>query len=594
MPRSPPVAHQTVYPLEAAPIADQQRDPMPRRLLPLVLLLSFLASAQTPSPFGPNVFVYTPHTPAAEMQSRIDSVYARQQHSEFSTARYAFLFLPGDYHLDVPIGFYTQVLGLGPAPDDTHITGNFHVDAANRSDNATTTFWRSAEGLSVTPTVTPMRWAVSQAVALRRMHIRGDIVLNQNNGWASGGWLSDTLVDGTVDSGTQQQWISRNAEWQTWHGANWNMVFVGVNHPPAGDWPSPPFTKINTVPVLREKPFLIADARGNFSMIVPALTHNTSGVSWHGGSTSGRSIPLSHFFIARPTDSADTINRSLAAGKNLIFTPGIYDLTDTLNITHKDTVVFGLGFATIHPITGKAAMHVADVDGVTVSGLLFDAGPKLSPVLLEVGTPGAHTSHTANPISLHDIFFRVGGAGPGKTINNLVLHADDTIVDHTWIWRADHGANVGWTDNLSANGLTVNGNNVTIYGLFVEHHQQYQVLWNGERGRTYFYQSEIPYDPPTQTDWRSSPATSGWASYKVADNVQSHEAFGLGVYSVFRHHNVTLSNAIETPVHPGIHFNHMITIALDNLGEITHIINATGDAATPDPHRTTPKLTTFP
>jgi hypothetical protein len=569
------------------------------RILPTLLALclaTHFTLAQSPkpnSPFGPNVFVYTPHTPAASMQSRIDAVYAEQQHAEFSTSRYAFLFLPGDYHLDIPIGFYTQVLGLGPTPDATHITGNVHVDAASPNNNATTTFWRSAEGFSVTPTVSPMRWAVSQAVALRRMHIHGDIVLNQDHGWASGGWLSDSVIDGTVDSGTQQQWISRNDEWSAWKGANWNMVFVGVNHPPAGDFPKPPYTTIDTVPVLREKPFLTADARGNFSVIVPALTHNTSGVSWHSGTTPGRSIPLSRFFIAKPSDSVAAINLAVASGQNLILTPGIYDLTDTINITRKDAVVLGLGFATLHPISGRPAMHVEDLDGITISGILFDAGPQLSPVLLEVGTPGAHTSHAANPISLHDIFFRVGGAGPGKTTNNLVIHADDTLVDHTWIWRADHGHNVGWTDNLSANGLTVNGNNVTIYGLFVEHHQQYQVLWNGNHGRTYFYQSEIPYDPPTQSAYSSAPGTDGWASYKVADTVTHHEAWGLGVYSVFRHPDVTLSSAIETPVHPGIHFHHMTTIALDNLGEITHVINATGPAATPGPGRRA-TVTNFP
>ena len=76
----------------------------------------------------------------------------------------------------------------------------------------------------------------------------------------------------------------------------------------------------------------------------------------------------------------------------------------------------------------------------------------------------------------------------------------------------------------------VNGNNVTLYGLFVEHHQQFQVLWNGERGRTYFYQSEIPYDPPDQASYTSAPGVKGWASYKVADSVTHHEAWGLGVY----------------------------------------------------------------
>ncbi len=114
----------------------------------------------------------------------------------------------------------------------------------------------------------------------------------------------------------------------------------------------------------------------------------------------------------------------------------------------------------------------------------------------------------------------------GRAKVNLLINSSDTIIDHTWIWRADHGAGVGWTSNLSDNGLVVNGNNVTAYGI-VEHHQQFQVLWNGNDGRTYFYQSEIPYDPPDQVSWTSAPGTNGWASYKVADSVTAHEAWGL-------------------------------------------------------------------
>ena len=569
-----------------------------KSLLLVVCLLCECAHSQStsfkaPSPFGPNVFVYTAATPTTEMQSRIDGIYARQQHSEFSRERYAFLFLPGAYNLDIPIGFYTQVLGLGETPDSVHITGNVRVDAASRNDNATTTFWRSAEGFSVTLTVSPMRWAVSQAVAFRRMHVHGDMVLNQNKGWASGGWMADTVVDGEVNSGTQQQWISRNTEWKSWRGSNWNMVFVGVDHPPEGDWPAPPFTKLDTVPVIREKPFLVADSRGRFSVVVPALTHNTRGVSWRGGRTAGRTVSVDRFYVAQPGDSAASINKQLAAGRNLLFTPGIYDLSEPIRVIHKDTIVFGLGFATLHPVAGTSAMQVADVDGVTVSGLLFDAGRERSPNLLEVGVAGQHRSHASNPISLHDVFFRVGGADVGQTVENLVVHSDDTLIDHTWIWRADHGNGVGWTSNLSDTGLTVNGNNVTVYGLFVEHHQKYQVLWNGNAGRTFFYQSEIPYDPPDQPSWRSSPTTSGWASYKVADNVQSHEAWGLGIYSVFRHPDVSLTRAIETPFRPAVRFHDMITVALDDLGQITHIVNDSGDAAIPKP-RVTPKLTSFP
>jgi hypothetical protein len=544
---------------------------------------------------GPNVLIFDPSMPEAGMQEKIDRIYASQQHREFGSARYALLFLPGQYHLDVPVGFYTQVLGLGATPDAVDIVGNVHSDASLPHNNATCTFWRAVEGLSVTPAGGSMQWAVSQAAPMRRMHVRGDLVLHQDRGWASGGWMSDTIVDGNVRSGSQQQWISRNSEWGGWIGANWNMVFVGVPHPPQGEWPSPPYTKVERAPIVREKPFLETDARGRWYVRMPALRKGSVGVTWHGGFTAGRLIPIGSFFVARPNvDDAATINAQLAAGKNVLFTPGNYDLTEPIRVTRADTVVMGLGFATLRPIRGSAAIVTADVDGIEIAGLLFDAGPQTSPNLLVIGSESSHADHARNPISLHDVFFRVGGAGPGRTEGNLLINSNDTIVDHTWIWRADHGTEVGWTKNLSRNGLVVNGNDVIAYGLFVEHHQQFQVLWNGNRGRTYFYQSEIPYDPPDQAAYTSAPRVNGWASYKVANKVTEHEAWGLGIYSVFRHPDVVLTRAIEVPRLPGVRFHHMITVALDDKGEISHVIDDLGGPTSLAPHRVEPKVAEFP
>ncbi len=532
--------------------------------------------------------------PAAQIQAQINRVYALEENAEFGPERYALLFLPGKYPVDIPIGFYTQVLGLGASPDDTEIDGNVHSDASLPHNNATCTFWRAAEGFSVKPTGGTMQWAVSQAAPFRRMHVRGNMVLHQNHGWASGGWMSDTLVDGNVDSGSQQQWIARNSEWRSWTGANWNMVFVGVPSPPAGEWPSPPYTKVDRAPVVREKPFLQVDAQGRWSVLVPALKVESQGITWREGSTPGGSIPLNNFYIARPdVDSAASLNAQLTKGKNLLLTPGIYDLDAPIRVTRPGTVVIGLGFATLKPTRGNAAMTTADKDGIEIAGLLFDAGPVLSPVLLEVGPEGSKMRHAANPICLHDVFFRVGGAGVGRTEVNLRVNSSDTIIDHTWIWRADHGAGVGWTSNTSANGLVVNGDRVTAYGLFVEHHQQFQVLWNGNDGRTYFYQSEIPYDPPDQASYSSAPGINGWASYKVADKVSAHEAWGLGVYSVFLRPDVTLSHAIEVPHNAGVRFHHMITVALGDKGEISNVIDDQGGPTSIKP-RVTPKVAQFP
>ncbi|HEV2578951.1 MAG TPA: coagulation factor 5/8 type domain-containing protein [Acidobacteriaceae bacterium] len=559
-----------------------------------ILCLSGTALAQIPD-FGPNVNVFSPDTPVSLMQQEIDKVYAIEQHSEFGSDRHAFLFLPGDYHVDIPIGFYTEVAGLGQTPDATHLIGNIHVDAAARNNNATTTFWRSAENFAVTPEGGTMRWAVSQAVPMRRLHVLGNLVLHQN-GWASGGWMSDTLVDGTVDSGPQQQWISRNSEWKNWTGSNWNMVFVGVPQAPAGEWPERTFTKVEKTPLELEKPYIVAPDAQHWSIVVPQLQRDTSGTSWsHNVRAPARTIPFRNVYLAHPgRDTAETLNTQLAKGMNILFVPGLYELDEPVRVSRPNTVLMGLGFATLKPVHGTAAIETSDADGIVLTGLLIDAGEKQSTVLVQVGPRGSTRDHHEHPIAIQDVFFRVGGAGVGKTRINLEINSSGTIVDHTWIWRADHGNGVGWDKNLSDNGIVVNGNDVTIYGLFVEHHEQFQVLWNGDGGRTYFYQSEIPYDPPNQAAYTSVRDVDGWASYKVADTVKKHEAWGLGVYSVFTYPDVFISHAIEVPQTPQVRLHHMITVCLLTHGGIRHIVDDAGDATQCAPHRVDPKLTEFP
>ena len=51
-------------------------------------------------------------------------------------------------------------------------------------------------------------------------------------------------------------------------------------------------------------------------------------------------------------------------GKNLLLTPGIYHLNRTIEVKRPDTVVLGLGFPTLVPQNGTAAMTVAGVPGV--------------------------------------------------------------------------------------------------------------------------------------------------------------------------------------------------------------------------------------
>ena len=347
--------------------------------------------------FGPNVIIFDPSIAQTTIQNQINSVFSTQGPAQFGTQRFALLFKPGTYNVNIPVGYYTQVLGLGALPDQVNITNQVHSDPVLPNNSALVNFWRGVENFSVTPPGGGMQWAVSQAVPFRRMHVRNNnLVLHLNGGFSSGGWISDSLIDFDVGSGSQQQWISRNTQWGSWTGHVWNMVFVGIPaNLPGGTWPTTPNTFVNPTPVSREKPFLWFDGT-SYAVFVPSLRTNTNGITWGAGQTPGTSIPISQFFIARAgVDTAATINAALAQGKHLLLTPGIYGLNDTIRVTSANTVVLGLGFATLRPDTGAIAMTVADVDGVKIGGVLFDAGATNSPVLLQVGRPAARPATPA-------------------------------------------------------------------------------------------------------------------------------------------------------------------------------------------------------
>ncbi|MFD0973718.1 discoidin domain-containing protein [Plantactinospora endophytica] len=537
--------------------------------------------------FGPNTFVFDPSTPTSTIQGRLNSLFTQQETAQFAPRRYAVLFKPGTYTADVNLGFFTQVAGLGMSPNDVNLNGHVRVEAFWMGGNATQNFWRAAENLSVTlPAGTIVeRWAVSQAAPYRRMHLRGagnQIQLwNGGDGWSSGGLMADTKIDGMVVSGSQQQWFSRNSEFGSWTGSVWNMVFTGVTGAPAPNFPNPSHTVVGQTPVVREKPFLYIDGTGEYRVFVPALRTNSQGTSWYNKTPAGSSISLSQFFVVRPGTTAATINAALAQGKNLLFTPGLYKTTETIRVTRPDTVVLGLGLATIEPQNGIPAMTVADVDGVKVAGIMFEAGATNSSVLMEVGPAGSSASHAANPTSLHDVFFRIGGAVPGKATTSLRINSHNVIGDHMWLWRADHGdpGTYGWNINTADTGLVVNGNNVTMYGLFVEHYQKTEVIWNGQGGRTYFFQNEKPYDPPNQAAFMNG-STRGYPAYKVADSVTSHQAWGLGSYCYFNvNPGVVNERSFEVPVNSGVQFRNMVTVSLGGVGTINRIINNSGGTA---------------
>ena len=570
--------------------------------------------------FGPNVCVFNDAMSQTTIQTDLNNIATQQVPvaSQFDGQRYAIFFQPGTYGsaadpLVFQVGYYTEVAGLGSMPQDTVIDGAIDVFnnlcTAGTSDcNSDDNFWRSLSNLDLNvdlPSSPPAYappvldaygagcansaeiWSASQADPIRRAIVNGSVVFQDycaTNNYASGGFIADSQVSGDLDFYGNQQYMVRNSDIGGANGCPqglWNMVYSGVEGAPA-----PVFTgqcEQNTVlsssPVTEEEPFLYTGSGGNYNVFVPATQHNSSGPSWASGQEAGTSIPLSKFFVASPSTPTLAITAALALGKDLILTPGVYDLDQPIVVSRPDTVILGLGFATLVPQHGNAAMIVVPDNGVKLSGLIIDAGPVNSPVLLSVGVPGAGSA--SDPDLIQDVFFRIGGAEttPVSATVSLLDNAGNSIIDDVWAWRADHGNAVGWTVNKASTGVVVTGNNVTAYGLAVEHYQDYEVVWSGQGGTEIFFQNEMPYDPPSQAAWMASPTEDGYPGFLVSPDVKTFQGYGMGSYSFFNQ-GVAIYAAMgfQAPDTPKVKFQDLFTRFLSGSGGINSVINGTGAA----------------
>lgn len=590
------------------------------------MLLFSAALAAIPSQtsaLGPNVHVFSPDDDMKKVAETVETVFKRQRYRQFGPERQAFLFLPGDYTKagTLNVGYYTQVLGLGRTPDEVKLA-NVKTPAALDKNNATCNFWVGIENVSIADTdnnADPyfnFQWAVSQAAPARRLHVFRKSVFDWYYGWASGGFVADCVFEKPAGSYSQQQYFYRNNIFGDGiYGINWNQVVVGCEGDFAAkskdggkllakcaptsvkgvssNWRAGGCTTIvDETEIAREKPFLFVDG-GKFKVFVPAIRRGAKGISWgegcaNGGMGEGKILDLARdFHVAKEgKDTAKTINAALAAGKNVLFTPGIYRVAEPIKVAKPGTIVLGIGEATIVPENGDAALKCADADGIVIAGLIFDA-ERASKRFVVVGVKKSERRHIDDPIFLVDLVYRVGGTGkPGKTDVCLEVNANDIVVDHMWIWRADHGDHTGWTANTSKNGIVVNGDGVSCYGLFVEHFQEHDVLWNGEDGKVFFLQNEKCYDPPGNATWMSHGGKKkGYAAYKVSDGVKRHYAVGLGVYDVFINTNgnsVFLDDAVEVPDSPGVVIENACTVEIANgdgpLVGINAIVNGQGHA----------------
>lgn len=540
--------------------------------------------------YGEDTYVLRPTDDMQRIHDVVDSIHTLMFRDDFGRGRYAVLFKPGDYRaaglLRVP--FYEHMAGLGRTPYEVKVS-NIHTPPHLPNSNGTCTFWRSLENLSV---IGPesyeedscFKWSVSQAAPLRRVYSERTVKHQWMHGWVSGGFTADCYFVAPAGSDGQQQWYTRNTFLNQGRGkfkeGSFNFMFQGVELGDKADkatyvdnWDKGGnVTFLPTTPVIREKPFLFIDTDGRYKVFRPALRRDSKGISYSHDSM-GEGITydlLKSFFIAKPGTSAAAINAEIQRGKHILFQPGFYELDEPIRVTRAGTIVMGLGWTTLVPSEKNplSALVVDDVDGVSISSLLFDAHYS-SRTLLYVR--GGEKRHAEDPTVLSDLFFRIGGFRPAPVHVDCAVQiaANDVVGDHFWIWRADHGVrgSVGWDVNTAPYGLHVTGDDFTVYGLFNEHFQKYQTFWEGERGRMYFYQCETPYDARQQHRFMSEDGKrEGYAAYKVADHVKNHEAYGLGIYDVFFSTNIVIENSVEVPDNKGILVRHLCNVSLSDPG----------------------------
>lgn len=316
----------------------------------------------------------------------------------------------------IELGFYSHIGGLGKLPSDVKLGAIFTRPHLSGGANATCTFWRSMENVTV---MRDFAWTVSQSTSARRMLLESTSKyisdVGDTNFWGSGGFIADTYYASSRPNwGGQQQWYTRNAVFPEGSGAmggSYNMVWQGCVNPPLEDNVN---SSIPTTPVVREKPFLFLDDDGEYKIFVPAWQKDRVGVSWSSKDMGKGEIQdlLTNWYVAKEGDTDVEINKALKAGKNVFFTPGHYALNAPIQVNRKDAILLGAGIAsvTLEPTEKNiwGCIYADDKDGIIISGLLMDSFNSTT-YQVRIGNEGANADHSVDPILLTDITCRVGG-----------------------------------------------------------------------------------------------------------------------------------------------------------------------------------------
>jgi hypothetical protein len=542
---------------------------------------------------------YTTKNIYTNLQEKLDNIYEKQRYNEFGSERYAILLLPGIYTLNIKLGYYTSIIGLGKRPRDVQIIGTVEVENQGNEafPGALNNFFRSCENLTVSPPNGKMMWRVSQACPLRSIQVNGDLYLSEPPGYASGGYMADCKVTGNIYCGIQQQWMARNCNFQKIDGSNWNLVCMGCLGEIGGNKECKNGEQLTTTieytPIIASKPYIYWDKTlGKYFVMVPDIHLYIKNVPiW----SNGKSLPLDKFYFVKTTDTSDTINDYLKKGINLIYSPGLY--YHSLKINKSNTIIIGLGFATI---IGNIIID-DDAFGVRISGMLFEAGEKNPDLtLVKIGINKNNIYNKENPSILYDLFARVGGYNDDVICKSMVeVNQNNVLIDNSWLWRADHSkfggigepcksidnpdgmttCGLGPTKAIVDHCLVVNGNNFSIYGSKAEHALKELIIWNGNHGQMCFNQSEYPYD--VGASWN-------YPAIKFGNDVIGFDGCALGIYSYFAKKwnkdsiGPVIDSAIIIPKNEYNKIKNAFTAFLNPIlgnGIVKHVINDNGESS---------------
>ena len=556
----------------------------------------------------------------------------------FTEDRVAVLFRPGTYHdINFPVGYWTQVLGLGATPDDVSFTGNLGVYALpantdNHEVGSLDTFWRSAENFVSNTTFIQhpdnpavyavpvgsspadlraqtkfypigekdreqgMLWAVSQAAPLRRIKVK-NLHLALGDNWASGGFAGNIDVEGFLNFGGQQQYIIRNGKIGGHNEAGaWSSVFVGSDH---NGWAQGGPTVISNeekTDLQIEKPFIFVEDDVVF-LGIPKVRRKTSGFD-HSKLSDDEKVAIDnikHVRVFGPSDtSCGNIQRAADRGLHIILTPGIYHFDKTLEISTDNQVILGIGLPTIVAPGADPCIHVSSSSsGVRISGLTLEATvlPKWDysgSSLLDWGEHHSNKGNTPdNPGAIHDLFSFVGGRNVDREVKvetMVRIYSNNVVGDNIWLWRADH---TQLADGEKANKPELSEYHLTTFG---ECMCDTGVLVHGTN--VTFYGLAVEHTYKDMVKWHGANGKVNFyqselpydvsaaqykdvVGYRVHKSARGHHAKGAGVYSYFRDHkDVEVLSAIMD--HSNSKFENSFTVMLNGHYGIKSVINGKG------------------